>query len=167
MTGFTATTPRCFSTFKILGPGWNQTFKKSNSSLPYFTRLATSQSNGTSDDSGKRLLILFWLMNYTEDYSSKYSDMSGAEYPVPFGKLVHSTQLRCVPSYRITKVDVVQNGTQTLSLSETAGAANWNLKAVQPWQLMQVHLNSYENIAQVLTSSLGSPPSRGRTSQWA
>ncbi|KAE8449610.1 hypothetical protein EG329_007940 [Mollisiaceae sp. DMI_Dod_QoI] len=151
-TNMSVTSPSCSATFKILGPGWNETYGTSNSSLAFFTRLATSQCNGTSDESGMRLLVLFGLMNYTEDYSRNYSDMSGAQYPTPFGKLVQSTQLLCVPTYRLTDVNVVQNGTQTLSLSETAGSANWTLKTVQPWQLMQAHLDSYNNEAMSLES---------------
>lgn len=131
-TNLTATSSSCFALFKVPGPSWNQTDGVSNSSLAYFARLATSQCTGTSGDSGMRLLIWFGLMNYTNDYSRTYSTMGGGEYPIPFGKLVRSTQLLCTPSYRLTKVDVVQNGTQSISLNENSAASNSTLSSVQP-----------------------------------
>ena len=150
LSNLTATSSSCSAAFTMHGPAWNETytFGISNSSLAYFARLATSQCAGTSDQSGMRLLVLFGLMNYTNDYSQMYSIETGAQYPIPFGKLVKSTSLLCVPTYRLTNVDVVRNGTQTLSLSETAGSTNWTLKTVQPWQIMQAHLDSYNNLQQ-------------------
>ncbi|KAL3424093.1 hypothetical protein PVAG01_03374 [Phlyctema vagabunda] len=153
-TNLTATSSSCSALFKLPGPSWNQTDRVSNSSLAYFARLATSQCTGTSGDSGMRLLIWFGLMNYTNDYFHTYSDMGGGGYPIPFGKLVRSTQLLCTPSYRLTKVDVIQNGTQTLSLSENSAASNSTLSSVHPWQLMQAHLDSYENSAQSTSYSV-------------
>jgi hypothetical protein len=81
---------------KFLVPAGVKHTRRVTYPLAYCTRLAMSQCNGTSDDSGKQFLILLGLMNYAEECSSKFNDMSGAEYPMGW-----SGEMRVWPGWGI------------------------------------------------------------------
>ncbi len=51
----------------------------------------------------------------------------------------------CVPTYRITKVDVVRNGTQTRSVTAFPGAAHRVLDSVTAWDMMDAHYAAFNN----------------------
>ncbi|AEO59329.1 hypothetical protein MYCTH_2128383 [Thermothelomyces thermophilus ATCC 42464] len=106
-------------------------------------RFADTRCDGTKDDSGRRILVMFGNLTYTVDSSVTLKDYTGMGTRHPMvGKLVWSTQMLCVPTYGITRVDVVRNGTQTLNVTTSAGAPRRTLSSVTARNLMDAHYTS-------------------------
>ncbi|TGO42975.1 hypothetical protein BHYA_0004g01010 [Botrytis hyacinthi] len=109
-----------------------------------FGRLPQGQCNGTTDDAGKRILVMFGHFQYiTQDDGTQMSD------------LLKSTQLLCSPTYQITKVDVVQIGTNTQSVALSPSAPSRSLEHVTPWSIMQAHFDSYEENGVIFSQEQG------------
>jgi len=130
-------------------PGSSPFYSGGNSNktsvLP-FARFMPAQCDGTTGDSGRRIFVLFANVTYEIDYTQNTTDYTGnvVRHPI-FGTVTQSAPLLCVPAYSITKVDVVHNGTHTLSVTRSPGAQNRTLPSVSPWKLFDAHLKSYAN----------------------
>ncbi|KAK3294578.1 uncharacterized protein B0H64DRAFT_343955 [Chaetomium fimeti] len=103
-----------------------------------FARFIQIQCDGTTGDPGRRALAVFGNITYSVDPSK--DEMDGLRYQA---RLHRSTQLLCVPTYKITKVDVARNGTQTLNVTASPGSTVRNLHSVTAWNIMQSHLFAY------------------------
>lgn len=128
----TLTSPSCnVSTVTLSGVSLHDTSVSNDTT--FFTRFEQVQCDGTTDDAGKRALLIFGNMTYHEDYSNyKY-----VYDTYLFGALDKTIQLFCVPSYSMTSVEVVRNGTEVLSVKPVPGASSWTLDSVSAWDIME------------------------------
>jgi hypothetical protein len=108
--------------------------RETNSTL--FARFKQIQCDGVEGDAGKRTLIMFGNLTYYLDYTSNTTGYIDAEHPT-VGILDKSTQLLCVPTYAINRVDVIRNGTQTITIKPIEGAPNRTLDSITAWDIME------------------------------
>ena len=86
------------------------------------------------DETGKRVVVIFGNLTWTVDPSRNDSNITGL--PSYFFELNQSAQLVCAPTYSLGKVDVVRNGTSTISVSPF-GTWHTTLQSVSPWMMME------------------------------
>lgn len=111
----------------------------------YFGNFDDMQCDGTEDDAGKRVLVVFGLeewyvddslpANATGNWCGRYG--TGECSDKLRGRLLKSAQLLCAPNYDIAKVEVVQNGTEVQSVSLAENPSNRTLDHVSPWDFVQ------------------------------
>lgn len=117
-------------------------------SLPINTSFGqfTPFSCGRQTDNTTRGLLwvaqMEWFTDKSVDISECYYGTACADFQTR-GRLVKSSQLICYPTYSITTVDIVQNGThlQSLTLSTAppgASSSNRTLEHVAPWSILDV-----------------------------
>ncbi|KAK8069938.1 hypothetical protein PG994_006554 [Apiospora phragmitis] len=141
----TVTSPGCNIKLLRLGgpicPGYSGNF-----SSCVFGRFARTQCDGTNDDEGARVLLMFGKFTYTMDYSKNTTDYTGQVKTHPLvGGISQSSQMLCVPTYTINRVDVVRNDTQTLSVELASDGSNRTLDSIRPWAIMDAHFAAYDN----------------------
>ncbi|KAH6842399.1 hypothetical protein B0I37DRAFT_399101 [Chaetomium sp. MPI-CAGE-AT-0009] len=120
-----------------------------------FTRFTPTRCDGITGDAGRRVLVLFGNMTYSLDFSTTLDDYTGAHTRHPYLSHVRqSAQMLCVPTYGITKVNVVRNGTQTRSVTVSPGATSRTLGSVTGWDLMDAHSNPYGKTRKVGNTSV-------------
>ncbi|KAK3305256.1 uncharacterized protein B0T15DRAFT_370692, partial [Chaetomium strumarium] len=112
-----------------------------------FGRFHPIQCDGTSGDSGRRVLVMFGNMTYVVDRSTVEKDYTGQlrKHPI-LATLNRSAQMLCVPTYAITRVEVVRNGTHTSSVTRSPGAGNRTLDSVTGWHMMDAHYAAFAGI---------------------
>ncbi|KAK4033529.1 hypothetical protein C8A01DRAFT_19546 [Parachaetomium inaequale] len=141
----TITSPGCnIQDFRIApSPRW--TCGNNSTCDALFSRFVPAQCDGVTDDTGKRVLVMFGNLTYTVDYSKTEKDYTGAGTLHPLiARLHQSAQMLCVPTYGITKVDVVRNGTQTRSVTAIPGITSRNLDSISAWDLMDAHYAAFK-----------------------
>ncbi|KAK8044183.1 hypothetical protein PG993_004207 [Apiospora rasikravindrae] len=142
----TVTSSGCdLRTLQLAGPtcsGYAGNFSTCN-----FGRFVKTQCDGTTDEGGARVLLMFGNITYTRDYSKKPTmDYTGRNPTYPLvARLPQSAQMLCVPTYTISPVDVVRNGSQTQSVELASGGANRTLGSIRPWAIMDAHFSAYNN----------------------
>lgn len=140
----TVKSPGCdMKALRLGSPGWRSGSQNSSNTL--FGRFAKVQCDGTRDYEGSRVLLLFGNLTYSTDYTRNTTDYTGHPAHPQVAKLHQSTQLLCVPSYTITRVEVVRNGTETKSVKPVPGATNRTLESIHPWAIMDAHYSSVSN----------------------
>src|SRR3569833_3205854 len=110
-----------------------------------FTRFLNARCTGTTDDDGRRILVVFGNMTYHGDRTQLIMGSAGQWVNATVGKMLRSTQLLCIPKYDITKVDIVRNGTRLVDISLSDHGANRTLASVSPWSIVDAHFASYDN----------------------
>ncbi|KAL2198282.1 hypothetical protein P885DRAFT_9380, partial [Corynascus similis CBS 632.67] len=109
-----------------------------------FARFVETRCDGIKGDSGRRILVMSGNLTYSLDKSVTLKDYTGQGKRHPYlSKLVQSAQVLCVPTYGITRVNVVRNGTQTLNVTAVPGASRRTLDSVTAWNLMDAHYSSF------------------------
>ncbi|KAF3762845.1 hypothetical protein M406DRAFT_263476 [Cryphonectria parasitica EP155] len=112
-----------------------------------FSRFAQGQCNGTSDESGRRVLVMFGNLGYYTDTSQNVTDYTGQYTFNPIRGILHkSAQLLCTPSYTITTVNLIQNGTNVQNVTLAPEASNHTLDTVTAWNIMDAHFAAYNNM---------------------
>lgn len=112
-----------------------------------------------ADDTSWRALIMFgleeWVVNETIPIEGSSSDCTGSDCDctgsdcdittVVSGTLLESAQLLCTPRYEITKVNVVQNGTEVQSVmpvhQRSGEYSSRTLDRVRPWSIMDAYFH--------------------------
>lgn len=117
-----------------------------------FGRVEQIQCNNTTDDADKRFLIMFGLEKWAVDEAVPPNEVirddlcpTGGCVNNLRGKLVKSAQLVCAPQYEITKVIVVQNGTEVESIIPAGKSSNRTLDGVSPWDFVRGYLSSFRH----------------------
>ncbi|KAK5654609.1 hypothetical protein OQA88_7239 [Cercophora sp. LCS_1] len=105
-----------------------------------FQKLRCDDAANISDESGDRILLIFGNLTWTLDHS-RYEDGYGGPRPGYLFKLNRSTQMLCTPVFSLGKLEVVRNGTKTLSATPV-GSWNNTLSAISPWSLLDAHEKS-------------------------
>ncbi|KAK3291635.1 uncharacterized protein B0H64DRAFT_427150 [Chaetomium fimeti] len=96
--------------------------------------------------STRRILVVFGNMTYSVDFSITLDDYTGAHTRHPYlAHMRESAQMLCVPTYGITKVNVVRNGTQTRRVTMSPGATSRTLDSVTGWDLADAHSAAFYN----------------------
>lgn len=138
---FTVSVPGCSAYFETPGSRMTQ----ANTSTARFALIDRGQCKETTGNEGRRLLVLFGLLNYTVDYSQSlgtYKD--GNEFYEIVGTMINSTQLLCEPTYNITQVNVVRNGTQgTDIVNKVPGAAKKTIDSITGWNIMDAQFDAF------------------------
>ncbi|KAI0199409.1 hypothetical protein F4808DRAFT_471695 [Astrocystis sublimbata] len=98
-----------------------------------FARFAAIQCDEKKDGEGKAVLLMFGSFRNTQN--STLGSFSGT--------LHKSTQMICVPTYTIARLDVTRNGTQTQSVGLSPGGFNRSLESLHPWEIMDAHFDAY------------------------
>ncbi|KAK7943542.1 uncharacterized protein PG986_012655 [Apiospora aurea] len=142
----TVTSPGCdMRALQLSGPtcsGYAGNFSTCN-----FGRFVKTQCDGTTGEEGARVLLMFGNITYARDYSKKPTmDYTGRNPTYPLlAKLPQSAQMLCVPTYTISSVDVVRNGSQTQSVELSPGGKSRTLDSIRPWAIMDAHFSAYNN----------------------
>jgi hypothetical protein len=111
-----------------------------------FARFVQTRCDGTTGDTGKRALVMFGNLTYTVGDRSTTNEASlDPARRTYITELRQSTQSLCIPTYGITKVDVVRNGTQTLSVTASPGATRQTLSSVTGWSLMEAQFATHRD----------------------
>jgi hypothetical protein len=145
----TITSPDCnVQDLKIYpGPGGNCFRDDPDRCTLLFGRFHPIQCDGTAGDSGRRVLVMYGNMTYVVDRSRVEEDYTGQLRRHPtLATLNRSTQMLCVPTYAITEVEVVRNGTHTRSVTRSPGARNRTLDSVTGWHMMDAHYAAFAGI---------------------
>lgn len=121
----------------------------SEDELPYspkFGQFSEVQCDGTSDDGGKRVLVWFGQMEWFTDETISSNCTGSCSGTRIQGRLLNSAQLLCRPTYDISKVDIIKNGTetQTVTLSRSTGTHNRALDHVTPWSIMRALYEAFD-----------------------
>ncbi|GAW27135.1 hypothetical protein SAMD00023353_7400150 [Rosellinia necatrix] len=109
--------------------------EEGNSTL--FGRFEQVQCDAVPGDDGKRLLVLFGNLTYYTDTSRNVSDRLGHSVHPLAGILNRSTQLLCVPTYAMDRIEVIHNGQQVKSVMPTQGGPGRRLESVAAWDIME------------------------------
>lgn len=118
---------------------------------PY--QLASGRVDIVSCDAGSRLLIMFTLVEWydeTKTIENANRGCTGQQCRAISnvrGRMLESAQLLCVPGYEITKVNLVQNGSEVQSIipieAGPGESLNRTLDHVSPWTLIQAYLAAF------------------------
>ncbi|KAL1872739.1 hypothetical protein Daus18300_004285 [Diaporthe australafricana] len=141
----TITTPSCeIAEVEMRGPD-----DVSEDELPYsttFGQFSEVQCDGTTDDGGRRVLVWFGQMEWFADETISTDCTKYCSGKRTRGRLLHSAQLLCRPTYDISKVDIINNGTetQTVTLSHSSGTQNRTLDHVTPWSIMRALYEAFD-----------------------
>lgn len=143
---FTITTPGC--DVPIMS-GYEPDFSRDR---PY--QLASGSLDPKSCDAGNRVLILFYLTEWFDDTSpTEKADRGCTGHQCRItsnvrGRILESAQLLCAPGYQITKVNVVQNGSEVQSITpveaRTGESLNRTLDHVSPWSFTEAYLTAFD-----------------------
>ncbi|KKY36994.1 hypothetical protein UCDDA912_g02999 [Diaporthe ampelina] len=143
-TNLTITAPSCNITeAEVFGP--NDADEDELPYSPLFGQFSQVQCDGATDDAGKRVLVWFGQMEWFIDETINSTCRRRCAGSRTRGRLLDSAQLLCSPTYDISKVDLIKNGTemQTVSLSRSSDAQNRTLDHVTPWSIMRAHYESF------------------------
>lgn len=142
---FTITSPSCNITEAgVYGP-----YTANEDELPYrplFGQFSEVQCDGANNDAGKRVLVWFGQMEWFVDMTLNLTCRLECYAPRTRGRLLDSAQLLCSPTYDISRVDLIKNGTemQTVELSRSSDVQNRTLEHVTPWSIMRAHYESVD-----------------------
>lgn len=145
----TVTSPSCKITgAEVFGPNAAE-----EDELPYsplFGHFSEVRCDGVANDAGKRVLIWFGQMQWFVDETILVDPKClGHRCYLSriHGRLLESAQLLCSPTYDISRVNLIKNGTeiQTIELSDSPAAQNRTLDHVTPWSIMMAHYNSFDS----------------------
>ena len=129
-----------------------------------FTRFKTTRCDGMTGDAGRRILVMFANMTYDIDRSITLKDYTGVGTRHPYlAEMQQSTQMLCVPTYSITKVNVVRNGTQTRRVAMVPGASSRTLDSVTGWDLVDAHSTAFYNSISHASNPYGKTRTIGKT----
>lgn len=115
---------------------------------PLFGHFSEVRCDGATDDSGNRVLVWFGQIEWFVDETILVeSNCFGHHCYLSqiHGRLLESAQLLCSPTYDISRIDLIKNGTeiQTVELSRSPAAQNRTLDHVTPWSIMRAHYDSF------------------------
>ncbi|KAI8950491.1 hypothetical protein F4801DRAFT_602226 [Xylaria longipes] len=132
--------PRKTSFHQVVLPGKLGEVMADNSTL--FARFEQVQCDAVEGDDGRRLLVLFGnLTYYTDDASEIVED----ELIYATGAVLNrSTQLLCVPTYAIDRVEVIHNGTHLEDIVPIQGVSSHTLNSVTAWDIMDAQFAAGE-----------------------
>lgn len=126
--------------FENIAPKWD-TFPRSIL-IGHFSQM---RCDGATDDTGNRVLVLFgqmeWFVNET-----LLIDVNcwGRHCSQIRGRVLESAQLLCRPTYDISNVDMIKNGTEMQTFKQSPSAAqNRTLEKVTPWSIMRAYYVSF------------------------
>ncbi|KIH93178.1 hypothetical protein SPBR_02192 [Sporothrix brasiliensis 5110] len=114
-------------------------------------RMAHAACDNSSDMSAQRVVVFFG----TASIDAKAA--IGGNNQTVNGSIDDSQQLICRPSYAISQVDVVKNGSYIDSVALNASPAPQELSNVQPWDIAQAHFDSLTGPAAASISDTNSP----------
>lgn len=121
-----------------------------------FGKFETVQCDGTTDDAGKRVLIMTLLEEsfvnesipietITPNCTSRCKLTTNVR-----GRLLNSAQLLCTPTYEIVRVNVVQNGTEVQSVlpayPSLGKSSSRTMDRVSPWKLIEAYFNAFDTV---------------------
>ena len=109
--------------------------------LTFFTRFQPIQCDGVQGSEGRRILAFFGTLNYTTDLTRYVQTYDGKFHPL-IPTLINSTCLVCKPSYKINKVNVVKEGTKTISVRAVPGGKNRTLDSVTSWNMLDAQITT-------------------------
>jgi len=106
-----------------------------------------NQTRDSGSDIGEMLLLVIGNLTWTVDFSRNKSDYTGTEIIHPYlFKLNKSAQMVCTPGYSLRKIEVVRNGTKTLSTTPVRHDQNPTiLDSVSSWDIMKAHDQSHSS----------------------
>jgi hypothetical protein len=111
-----------------------------------FGRFQQVQCDGTSNEAGQRMLVMFGNLSYASDPTKNRTDYTGHVRPAISATLHQSTQLLCIPKYAMHTVNVVRNGSHTVSVSRVPGAPDRALDGLSAWDLIKAQTAANANI---------------------
>ncbi|KAK7975754.1 hypothetical protein PG989_014217 [Apiospora arundinis] len=144
----TLTSPGCdMKALRLTSPAWMSDYmgSKQNSSSVPFARFAKTQCDGTKDETGSRILVMYGNLTYTVNYKKNATDYTGHTTHALDATLNQSTQMLCTPTYTISRVEVVRNGTQTQSVELAPGGTNRTLNNIHPWAIVEAQYSAFLN----------------------
>ncbi len=141
----TITAGGCTLSVPLVGQGIaNNGTSVFNGTARFFARMVHASCGNASDEASQRIVVIYGTANFT---GGAGNSLSGSRATIG-GTISQSQQIVCTPSYTISHVDVVKNGSfvDSVAIDDVLPLPRM-LPGVQPW-----------DIAQVLFDSLSSSP---------
>ncbi|RWA12428.1 hypothetical protein EKO27_g2681 [Xylaria grammica] len=134
--GFTDILYSAYLKLNISSPGCNVSLasldrvygRLSHNNWILFANFEQIQCDTIPGDSGKRVVVIFGNITYSDPYPASISRV---------GILNKSTNLLCVPEYTINRVQVTRNATRTMSVIPIPGVPPKRLESVTAWNIME------------------------------
>lgn len=141
-TNVTVTAPGCnINKLRLKSPDMSGSQEKET---VQFARLVIVQCDGTSSDDGKRIFVMVGNMTYVKDTSHSFPAYHGQSKEYDYFSTLHqSSQFVCIPTYHISQVEVVSNGTQTISVTPVPDAPKRTLDSITVWALVQASWRAF------------------------
>ncbi|KAK1758073.1 hypothetical protein QBC47DRAFT_373646, partial [Echria macrotheca] len=145
---FTISSPSCnIQNQHFDGPPW--ACGGADNCTQLFGRADTVQCDGSdkNDEDGRRIFLIFGNFTYAKDLSHSRPDRTGQTKQYDYFSTLHqSAQVLCRPSYTVSKVNVVRNGTTTLSVAPAlSGSSVRTLEGIGPWDMWNAQQRSLDN----------------------
>lgn len=109
-----------------------------------FARFQSVQCDEVTGDAGRRLLLLFGNLTYDYSHNITYDTLNSSILPHT-GTMNNSTQMLCLPTYTIGRVDVMRSGTRAANVEPVQGAPVRTLNSVNGWDFVDAQLSMAES----------------------
>ncbi|CAK7232623.1 hypothetical protein SEUCBS140593_008323 [Sporothrix eucalyptigena] len=139
----------CTVTVPFISKSFNGTSSANRTHI--ISRMAHGSCSNSTDPLNQRVIVFFG----TVSIDSK-ATLNGNNQTVN-GSIDGSQQIICRPSYAISQVDVVKNGSYVDSVALDATPQATNLSAVQPWDIAQAHFDSITGSTAASITDINSP----------
>ncbi|KAK8133558.1 hypothetical protein PG984_005570 [Apiospora sp. TS-2023a] len=118
-------------------------YKHQNTSDRFFARfLSPTKCDGMLGEEGRRMSLISGVLTFYDGNIPTGQNVNTRTPKHQLGvELKNSTQLLCVPEYTLTRVEVVQNGTNTKSVRPIQ-AKRRTLKSVSAWNITDSSIES-------------------------
>lgn len=158
-TNVTVTAPGCnINNLRLRSPGMPGNQEKAT---VQFARLVIAQCDGTSSDDGKRIFVMVGNMTYAQDPSHSFPAYHGQGKVYDYFATMHqSSQFVCVPTYHISQVEVVSNGTQTISVTPVPDAPKRTLDSINAWAMVNASWRAFSS-SEAISGQVGNGFSEG------
>ncbi|KAI0104844.1 hypothetical protein GGR51DRAFT_560842 [Nemania sp. FL0031] len=114
----------------------------------YVSRFVPVSCGGSADKHDQRIMMLFGLLRL-----SLQSVGSGANFSQHYNATtLQSAQLICKPTYNISRVDVIKNGSEVQSVSLSAQSVSRRLDKIDAWDIARGYFDSHPDVLDVWSS---------------
>ncbi|KAK0749049.1 hypothetical protein B0T18DRAFT_427237 [Schizothecium vesticola] len=145
----TVTAPGCkMDNLRLASPSMSGNLEKET---VQFARLVVTQCDGTDNDEGKRIFVMVGNLTYVRDMSHSFPTYNGQGKAYDYFATLHqSSQFVCIPTYHISQVEVVSNGTQTISVMPVPDAPKRTLDSIPVWALVKAQWRAFSTSDAIL-----------------
>lgn len=140
----TLNTPTCAVDTQLDGVFVGRSFESSSFiGSGYVSRLFPVSCGGSADIHDQRVMVLFGLLHLSPQpgndvYNSPIFGLSNAT-------MLQSAQLICKPTYNVSRVDVIKNGSEVQSVTSSSQHVSRSLDNIDAWDIARGYFDSHFN----------------------